>query len=126
MRAALELRKKHLAPTRVVVSVIRQEAIEGKLQEAIDFWLKDVGVDEVITRKFLTWDDNTSIPQGKALDKHLYAELPSERKQPCVWPFERLNVDTLGRISLPVEHVAAPNLLDRHVVRVREELGRAK
>jgi MoaA/NifB/PqqE/SkfB family radical SAM enzyme len=100
VRAALELRKKHLAPTRVVVSVIRQDAIEGKLQDAIDFWLKDVGVDEVITRKFLTWDDNTSIPQGKALDKHLYAELPTERKQPCVWPFERLNVDTLGRISL--------------------------
>ncbi len=100
VRAALEMRKQHRAPTRVVVSVIRQEAIEGKLQEAVDFWLKEIGVDEVITRKFLTWDDNTTIPAGKALDKHLYAELPSERKQPCVWPFERLNVDTLGRISL--------------------------
>jgi MoaA/NifB/PqqE/SkfB family radical SAM enzyme len=100
VRAALELRRKHHAPTRVVVSVIRQDAIEGKLQEAVDFWLNDVGVDEVITRKFLTWDDNTTIPTGKALDKHLYADLPAERKQPCVWPFERLNVDTLGRISL--------------------------
>ena len=100
VRAALELRKQHRAPTRVVVSVIRQEAIEGKLQDAIDFWLKEVGVDEVITRKFLTWDDNTTIPAGKALDKHLYADMPTEKKQPCVWPFERLNVDTLGRISL--------------------------
>jgi hypothetical protein len=100
VRAALDLRKQHEAPTRVVVSLIRQDAIEGKLQEAIDFWLKDIGVDEVITRKFLTWDDNTTIPPGKALDKHLYSDLPTERKQPCVWPFERLNVDTLGRISL--------------------------
>jgi MoaA/NifB/PqqE/SkfB family radical SAM enzyme len=100
VRAALELRRQLAAPTRVVVSVIRQDAIEGKLEEAIDFWLHDVGVDEVITRKFLTWDDNTRIPAGKALDKHLYASLTTEKKQPCVWPFERLNVDTLGRIAL--------------------------
>jgi MoaA/NifB/PqqE/SkfB family radical SAM enzyme len=100
VRAALEYRKKFISPTRVVVSVIRQEAIEGKLEEAVNFWLHEVGVDEVITRKFLTWDDNTTIPAGNALDKHLYSHLPTEKKQPCVWPFERLNVDTLGRISL--------------------------
>jgi len=98
--AALEMRKEMVATTRVVVSIIRQEEIEGKLEEAIDFWLHKIGVDEVITRKFLTWDDNTTIPPGKALDKHLYKDLPTEKKQPCVWPFERLNVDTLGRISL--------------------------
>jgi MoaA/NifB/PqqE/SkfB family radical SAM enzyme len=100
VRAALEMRKQFVAPTRVVVSIIRQDAIEGKLDRAVDFWLNDVGVDEVITRKFLTWDDNTTIPSDRALDKHLYADLPTEKKQPCVWPFERLNVDTLGRISL--------------------------
>lgn len=100
VRAALQLRKERKATSRIVVSVIRQEAIEGRLEEAVQFWLKEVGVDEVITRKFLTWDDNTQIPQGKALDKHLYHDLPSEKTEPCVWPFERLNVDTLGRISL--------------------------
>jgi MoaA/NifB/PqqE/SkfB family radical SAM enzyme len=100
VRRALELRKEYKVFTRVVVSVIRQEATEGKLQPAIDFWLKEVGVDEVITRKFLSWDDNTTITLGHALDKHLYKDLPTERKEPCVWPFERLNVDTLGRIAL--------------------------
>lgn len=100
VRAALDLRLKWKMPTRVVVSVIRQDAIEGKLDAAIDFWLKDVGVDEVITRKFLSWDDNTTIPLNNSMDKHLYANLPTEKKEPCVWPFERLNVDTLGRISL--------------------------
>jgi MoaA/NifB/PqqE/SkfB family radical SAM enzyme len=99
-RAALDIRKRAQATTRIVVSIIRQEAIEGKLDAAIDFWLRDVGVDDVITRKFLSWDDNTTIPLGKALDRHLYAEQPAEPKQPCVWPFERLNVDTLGRIAL--------------------------
>ena len=53
------------APTRVVVSIIRQEAMEGRFEEAIDFWLKEIGVDEVITRKFLCWDDNTTIPSAR-------------------------------------------------------------
>jgi iron-sulfur cluster protein len=85
---------------RVVVSIIRQQQIEGKLDAAVDFWMNDVGVDEVITRKFLTWDDNTHIQMGKSLDPHLYAGLPATKSEPCVWPFERLNVDTLGRIAL--------------------------
>ena len=100
VKAALELRKQYRSSTRVVVSIIRQELIEGKLDAAIDFWMKEIGVDEVITRKFLSWDDNTTISLGKALDPHLYEELPTEKKEPCVWPFERLNVDTLGRIAL--------------------------
>jgi MoaA/NifB/PqqE/SkfB family radical SAM enzyme len=100
VRAALEIRKEMRAATRIVVSIIRQEVIEGRLDEAVEFWLKEIGVDDVITRKFLTWDDNTHLPFGQALDKHLYAELPRERREPCVWPFERLNVDTLGRIAL--------------------------
>lgn len=99
IRAALELRKQLLKPSRVVVSIIRQELIEGRLEEAIQFY-HDLGVDEVITRKFLTWDDNTTISTEHALDRHLYAALPTARKEPCVWPFERLNVDTLGRVAL--------------------------
>jgi MoaA/NifB/PqqE/SkfB family radical SAM enzyme len=100
VRAALELRKRFVSTTRIVVSIIRQEAIEGRVDEAVQFWLKEVGVDEVITRKFLSWDDNTTINLGKALDPHLYAGLPMMKEEPCVWPFERLNVDTLGRIAL--------------------------
>jgi MoaA/NifB/PqqE/SkfB family radical SAM enzyme len=100
VRAALAMRKELKTANRIVVSIIRQQQIDGKLDAAVDFWLKDVGVDEVITRKFLTWDDNTAIPFGRSMDPHLYSNLPTEKKQPCVWPFERLNVDTLGRIAL--------------------------
>jgi MoaA/NifB/PqqE/SkfB family radical SAM enzyme len=100
VKAALTLRKELRQSTRVVVSIIRQELIEGKLDAAIKYWAEEIGVDEVITRKFLSWDDNTTISLGKALDPHLYSKVPSERKEPCVWPFERLNVDTLGRIAL--------------------------
>ncbi len=100
IRAALELRKIHKSPTRVVVSIIRQQAIEDKLDQYVKFYQDDVGVDEVITRKFLSWDDNTNINLAKSVDKDLYKDLPTEKKEPCVWPFERLNIDTLGRIAL--------------------------
>lgn len=100
VRAALALRLRHASPTRVVVSIIQQKAMEGKLEAATQFWLQQVGVDEVITRKFLTWDDNTNMDFATSLDPHLYGTLPQERKEPCVWPFERMNVDTLGRVAL--------------------------
>ena len=98
--AALDFRRQFIATSRIVVSIIRQEAIEGRLDDAVQFWLKEIGVDDVITRKFLTWDDNTTVQFDKALDRHLYGTLPKQKTEPCVWPFERLNVDTLGRIAL--------------------------
>lgn len=100
VRAALALRAELGRATRVVVSIIRQKAVEASLEAAIRFWTQEVGVDEVITRKFLNWDDNTEIDLERALDPHLYAALPSQRSEPCVWPFERLNIDTLGRVAL--------------------------
>ena len=54
----------------------------------------------MITRKFLSWDDNTRIDLGNSCDSKLYEEEVVSPKEPCVWPFERLNVDTLGRIAL--------------------------
>ena len=45
-----------------------------------------VGVDEVITREFISWGDNTTISAGKSLDPHLYADVPIARREPCVWP----------------------------------------
>jgi pyruvate-formate lyase-activating enzyme len=118
VQAALELRKTLGVSTRIVVSLIRQQLLEGKLEAAIRFWTDEIGVDEVITRKFLSWDDNTSISLGKSLDPHLYADVPTERREPCVWPFERLNVDTLGRVALCGQDVSFhtsslfPNLHD--------------
>lgn len=100
IKAALELRKQLGTATRIVVSMIQQDILGDKMPEYVKYYLEEVGVDEVITRKFLSWDDNTNIKLENSLDKHLYAELPTEKKEPCVWPFERLNVDTLGRVAL--------------------------
>jgi len=124
IRAALEIRKRLKAPTRVVVSIIRQEFIEGRLDEYVDFYANKVGVDEVITRKYLTWDDNTTLPHNRALDKHLYKDQATEKTEPCVWPFERMNIDTLGRVSLCGQDVSFrssklfPNINDLSVKEV--------
>ena len=100
VRAALEIRRKLGKPTRIVVSMIRQAALQGKTDEAKSFWLNEIGVDEVILRKFLSWDDNTQIDLDESLDVDLYLQSWERPAGPCVWPFERLNVDTLGRIAL--------------------------
>ena len=102
IKFALETRLKLKKTTRIVVSIIRQKLIEGKLEDAIDFWTNSIGVDEVITRKFLSWDDNTNIDLENAVDRNLYKieSTIKPKKEPCVWPFERLNIDTLGRVAL--------------------------
>jgi hypothetical protein len=122
---ALEFRLKHKSPTRIVVSIIRQKAVENKIEKAIDFWVNEVGVDEVITRKFLSWDDNTNIDLSNSADETLYKlSVNSEKQDPCVWPFERLNVDTLGRIALCGQDISFrtsklfPNLNDATVSEV--------
>jgi MoaA/NifB/PqqE/SkfB family radical SAM enzyme len=125
IKEALQLRLKYKSTTRIVVSIIRQKAIEGKLEEAISFWKDTVGVDEVITRKFLSWDDNTNINLENSVDKNLYQiNINSEKQDPCVWPFERLNVDTLGRVALCGQDISFrtshlfPNLNDASISEV--------
>lgn len=100
VQAALAIRKALRSPTRIVVSMIRQRALDGRLEQAQEFWANEIGVDDVITRKFLNWDDNTAIDLADALDVDLYPADWQKPAGPCVWPFERLNVDTLGRVAL--------------------------
>ncbi len=107
IRHAIKLRSERKAPTRIVTSIIMDDIIKGKIDKAVDFWINDVGVDEVIKRKYLTWDDNTKLQFEHSADPGLYAKLEDEGDlPPCVWPFERLNVDTLGRIALCGQDIA--------------------
>ena len=67
---------------------------------------------------------STNIDLDHALDPHLYKDLLTEKKEPCVWPFERMNVDTLGRVALCGQDVGFqtadkfPNLWDNTVKEV--------
>ena len=101
IKAALEIRTELAMPTRIVVSMIRQEAIEEKLEEAYPFLAR-----EHRRRR----RDHAQIPDVGRQHDASATGLPStaistrsspvEKAEPCVWPFERLNVDTLGRVAL--------------------------
>lgn len=99
VRYGLNYRSKIKSPTKIVCSIIMHDLIKDKIDQAAQFWLSDVGVDELIKRKYLTWDDNTSLEFAHSADPDLYAG-EREEHPPCVWPFERMNVDTLGRVAL--------------------------
>ena len=38
------------------------------MSKAESFWRNEIGVDNVITRKFLSWDDNTTIDLQESID----------------------------------------------------------
>lgn len=102
VRHALAYRNQKGRMTRVVTSVIDQEGLPS-LEQTVAYWRDEVGVDHVITRKFLTWQ-----LEGKPINKaehagndrpYLDAKGEFGRPVPCPWPFERLNVDTEGAIA---------------------------
>lgn len=122
VRYAIDYRKQQKGNTRIVCSIIMDDIISGRIDEAVNFWLHDVGVDEVIKRKYLTWDNNTTLDLEHSADHALYAGMSEHQDlPPCVWPFERLNVDTLGRIALCGQDIAFkthdkfPNLNDQSI-----------
>src|SRR5262249_40446043 len=86
--------------TRIVVSVINQDVpgVMGRMDEIAAFWSNDVGVDEVIRRKFLTWGSNTSLDAVHSADDTGY--LDKGQGVPCPFPFHRLNVDPRGKIEV--------------------------
>lgn len=93
----LRERKRGKFSTKIVVSVINQRLVEGKMPQIIEFW-KNLGVDEVIKRKFLTWGSNTLIDSENSADPTPY--LNKETAVPCPFPFHRLNIDTRGKVEV--------------------------
>ena len=109
VRYALDYRRKINSKTRVVSSIIMDEIIREKVLKAVSFWFDEIGVDEVIKRKYLTWDHNTTLSLERSADPALYSaihEVDPSQLPPCVWPFERMNIDTLGRVALCGEDIS--------------------
>lgn len=101
IREALALRDIYSSfdETKILVSMIRQKELQN-VAAAEAFWKEEVGVDNVITRKFLTWDANTTLSLENSLDNIYETSVDLSSISPCVWLFERLNIDTLGRFAL--------------------------
>jgi radical SAM protein with 4Fe4S-binding SPASM domain len=93
VRYIVARRKANRSTTKIIVSIVNQEAIKDKLAETILFWKKIV--DDVQVRKFLTWGIGDPEKSG---DKKPYL-IDRGKKAPCPFPFERLNVDSRGKIE---------------------------
>lgn len=98
VRRLLEIRQEIGSPTRIVVSVINQAIVRDKMDGIANFWLKDIGVDEVIRRKFLTWGSNTTLDPSQSADPSAY--LDKFEGEPCPYPFHRLNIDSRGKVEV--------------------------
>lgn len=91
MMQLVRLRDRLQSSTAIIASVVNQQALSGKLDEVISFWSKIV--DNVQVRKYLTWG---FLDSSKSGDDSPYLN----EYTPCPFPFERLNIDPLGDISL--------------------------
>lgn len=97
VRTMLRRRKELQSKTNIIVSVINQDILHGTIDQVAQFWL-DVGVDEVVRRKFLTWGANTALDTQRSGDESPY--LDKMGGDPCPFPFHRLNVDSRGKIEV--------------------------
>ena len=93
---AVEIRNSKKADTNIIVSIINQKGVD--VYSAEEFW--NAKVDNVQIRKFLTWGYN----KDDSADSSPYL-LPEERV-PCPWLFERLNIDSMGFVTLCGEDIA--------------------
>ncbi|MDI6591492.1 MAG: radical SAM protein [Patescibacteria group bacterium] len=86
------------SPSKIIASIVNQKIVHDKLDSIVAFWEKIV--DKVQVRKYLTW--NILNPQETG-DPTPY--LPPEKRIPCPWLFERLNIDTRGDVTICGEDI---------------------
>jgi radical SAM protein with 4Fe4S-binding SPASM domain len=93
VRYLVKKRNELKSDTRIVASVINQKAVADRLESTVAFW-KGI-VDEVQVRKYLTW--GIGDPEQSADPTPYIPDLPV--RVPCPFPFERLNIDSRGKIE---------------------------
>ena len=102
VRMMLRLRTELDSTSKIVASGVNQNGVDI---EAVDrFWRKEIGVDNFIKRKFLTWGDNTTLDPKRSADPAPYLDTDDT---PCPFIFERLNIDTRGNVMVCGYDIAA-------------------
>jgi len=97
VRRMLEIRKEigETCESKIVASGVNQ--IEVDIDKVATYWTDEVGVDNFIKRKFLTWGDNTELDDSRSADRTPYLDTNTV---PCPFIFERLNIDTRGNVMV--------------------------
>jgi len=92
-RYLVKRRNELKSDTKIVASVINQKTVADKLESIIAFWREIV--DNVQVRKYLTWGIGN--PDESADPTPYIPDLPI--RVPCPFPFERLNIDSRGKVE---------------------------
>ena len=98
VKKMMELRNRLKSSTKIIASGINQ--VDVNIEAVAKFW--EAIVDEFQKRKYLTWGINDPSKSG---DGTPY--LPPEEMVPCPFLFERLNIDSRGKVMVCGFDIAA-------------------
>jgi radical SAM protein with 4Fe4S-binding SPASM domain len=98
VRRMIEMRNKLGSATKIIASGVNQEGVD--IDAVAAFW--EPIVDVFQKRKYLTWGINDPC---KSADATPY--LPPEERIPCPFLFERLNIDSRGKVMVCGFDIAA-------------------
>ena len=101
-RRMIELRNKIGGTSKIIASGVNQKGVDIDAVER--FWRAEIGVDNFIKRKFLTWGDNTTLDWARSADPAPYLNTD---EVPCPFIFERLNIDSRGNVMVCGYDIAA-------------------
>ncbi|WP_173975808.1 radical SAM protein [Magnetospirillum sp. LM-5] len=115
-RRMVALRAELGSTSKIIASGVNQKGID--IDEVEAFWVNEVGVDNFIKRKFLTWGANTSLTGDRSADPSPYLDTETT---PCPFIFERLNIDSRGNVMVCGYDIAANTCMgDVAVQTIRE------
>lgn len=98
VKRMVELRNQLKSATKIIASGVNQEGVD--IEAVASFW--EPIVDNFQKRKYLTWGINDP---SKSADPTPY--LPPEDQIPCPFIFERLNIDSRGKVMVCGFDIAA-------------------
>ncbi|MBI5682764.1 MAG: radical SAM protein [Deltaproteobacteria bacterium] len=98
VKRMVELRNKLKSSSKIIASGVNQDGVD--IDTVAKFW--EPRVDVFQKRKYLTWGINDPL---KSADSTPY--LPPEERVPCPFIFERLNIDSRGKVMVCGFDIAA-------------------
>jgi radical SAM protein with 4Fe4S-binding SPASM domain len=101
-RRMLDMRNRLGSSSKIVASGVNQNGVDIAAVER--FWRGEIGVDNFIKRKFLTWGVNTTLDASRSADPAPYLDT---EEVPCPFIFERLNIDSRGNVMVCGYDIAA-------------------
>lgn len=94
----VEMRNKIKSPSKIIASAVKQEGVN--IDDVEKFWIPLV--DNFQKRKYLTWGINDPLMSADPVPY-----LPPEEQIPCPFIFERLNIDSRGKVMVCGFDIAA-------------------